>query len=153
MASLRRRLLPDIIGSILVSLLFLVLLIVMGVTTSCGGTVVREAEVYKAEIEFIEQATEEQVDGAVALIEKSCECREIVGVTAFVTPECQKLAETVVVVKARMSYHLAFMRYLGGIDEERPPETPPEVPEATTLCPETGELDVPVRDIAEDGGV
>ena len=149
-SDLKRRLLPDIIGSILVSLLFLILLIVMGVTTSCGGTVVREAKTYKAEIDFIEQATEEQVEGAVALIDKVCECREIVGVTAFVTPECHALAETVVVVRARMGYHLAFMRYLGGLDEEQPPETPPEVPGATTLCPKAESLDIPIRDSGVD---
>jgi hypothetical protein len=153
MTSLKRRLLPDIIGSILVSLLFLVLLVIMGITTSCSGTVVREADVYTAEIDFIEQATQEQVEGAKALIGDTCECREIAGVTAFETEECHALAETVVVVEARMGYHLAFMRYLGGLDEERPPETPPEVPEATTLCPKASGLDIPVRGDSEaDGG-
>lgn len=99
--------------------------------------VIRDAKVYKAELDFVEAATEEMVERGEALIAESCVCEEkIVGVPMFIESECHKLAETVLVLKARMKYHLSMMRHLGGLQEERPPKEPPSVSEPSTLCKE-----------------
>lgn len=100
----------------------------------CKKVVVRDANVYKAEIDFIDSASEEQVERGKALIAKECECAEVVGIVGFTTTECQNLAETIVVLEARMKYHTAFMRYLGGLSDDRPPKDPPDVPDASSLC-------------------
>lgn len=103
----------------------------------CHGKIsVREAKVYKAELEFIDAASKEISERSQKVINLKCECEEIAGVKGFVSRECQQLAETVVVLKARMEYHTNMMRHLGGLIEDRPPKDPPEVPEPSTLCKE-----------------
>jgi len=130
--------------------LFFASLIVQG----CGAAV-RDPEVYASEISFIEAASSEQVERGIELIDAVCACDGSGGVLAFTTPECQDLADTILVVKSRMAYHTAFMRYLGGISDERPPKDPPEIPDPNTLCPGVGEFDVmPIPDeIKLDAGV
>lgn len=102
---------------------------------SCGPSV-RDSDVYSAEIEFVEAASEEQVERGIALIKATCRCESMMGQRGFTTVECRELAQTILVVQHRMNYHTAFMRYLGGISEDRPPKEPPEIPETFTLCPE-----------------
>jgi hypothetical protein len=101
-----------------------------------GKIVVREAKVYKAELQFIDAATQEISERSQSMLNLKCECEEVAGEKGFVSKECQQLAETVVVLKARMAYHTNMMRYLGGLIEERPPKDPPEVPAPNTLCKE-----------------
>ena len=86
--------------------------------------------------EFIDAASKEISERSQKVINLKCECEEIAGVKGFVSRECQQLAETVVVLKARMEYHTNMMRHLGGLIEDRPPKDPPEVPEPSTLCKE-----------------
>lgn len=101
-----------------------------------GKIVVRDAKVYKAELEFFDAASREVSERAQAIIDLKCECEEVAGTKGFITRECQQLAETILVLKARMGYHTNMMRHLGGLIEERPPKDPPEVPEPSTLCKE-----------------
>jgi len=130
----------------------LVALIIIG----CGPAV-RDRETYKAEVEFMEAAASEQIDRGVAMIDAFCKCETMMGERGFTTTECQDLAETILVVKYRMGYHTAFMRYLGGLDDRRPPKIPSEVPEASSLCPsvDVGEpMDIPDElEFVSDGGV
>lgn len=102
---------------------------------SCKQVVVRDPDVYKAELDFIDSAADEQVQRGKALIEVMCKCVEVEGVKAFETRQCHDLAETVLVVEARIGYHTDFMRYLGGLSDTRSPVDPPEIAEPTTLCP------------------
>ncbi len=103
----------------------------------CGGSAIRDLKTYAAEVDFIDHAANEQVERGIALMKASCKC-EVYGDLGpqFVTKECTALAETIQVVRARMKYHTDFMRYLGGLIDERPPEKPPEVPGANELCKE-----------------
>lgn len=101
----------------------------------CKNATVRDAKVYTAELDFMDAVAEEQSERGKALIEKECKCSEVVGIYGFETKECHELAETTLVIEARMKYHADFMRYLGGLSKERPPREPPEVPETNTLCP------------------
>lgn len=120
----------------------------------CGGVSVRERDVYEAEISFIEAASEEQSMRGIELIAEQCECDE----DGFTTQECRDLAETILVVQTRMPYHIGFMRFLGGISEERPEKDPPEVPDSSALCVSVsgvkiGDLDdYPSIDAGVDGG-
>ena len=117
---------------------FLILIVLVLSFAACKEVVVRDAEVYKQEIDFIESASAEQVERGKALIKSECTCQQPVeGINVFETPQCDKMAETVLVIEARMSYHTDFMRYLGGLSEKRPPKNPPEVPETNSLCPDS----------------
>lgn len=114
--------------------IFLLLLVLS--FCGCKSPVVRDAQVYAAELDFVDAAAKEQVERGKAIIEKTCVCSEVMGTVGFETRECRDLAETILVVEARMSYHTEFMRYLGGLTDERPPKDPPKVPDTNTLCPE-----------------
>ena len=125
---------PMIIGSLVVALF----------VVACVKYVVREQSVYKAEIDFFSAATGEAVEKGESMLAEFCKCED--GQWSGLA--CSEMAETVVVLKARMGYHTDFMLYLGGVSGTRPPEDPPEIPEASSLCPAEPE-DVPIR----DGGV
>lgn len=112
----------------------LILLSFTLIIISCGPAV-RDKDVYKAEIDFMEAAASEQVERGIALIDAMCKCESVMGERGFATAECRDLAETILVVKYRMKYHLVFMEYLGGISDRRPPKMPPEIPETNSLCP------------------
>jgi len=113
---------------------FFVLLVLVLSLFGCN-TVVRNKSVYREELNFIDAASDETVVNGKALIASMCECSEIEGVKGFATVECQNLAETVLVVEARVKYHTNMMRFNSGLIEERPSEDPPEVPDTNTLCP------------------
>ena len=124
----------------------LAILVFLTIFLSTCGPAVRDKKVYEAEIDFMEAAAAEQVGRGIALIDEACKCEEIAGVKGFVTKPCQELAETILVVKYRMAYHTAFMRYLGGIDDRRPPKEPLDVPDTNALCPGGDPLpEIPVR--------
>lgn len=109
-------------------------------------TVVRDASVYKAEVDFVDDASAEQVEHSIAVLRENCECKD----GLWTTKACENLAETTVVMKARMPHHAEYMRYLAGIIDKQPPEEPPEIPAPETLCPEK-EPAVPLRE-ETDGG-
>ncbi len=114
--------------------LFLFIAVVMFQLVGCG-IVLREPDVYSAEVDFVEDVGKEVVRTGSAVIAMECECVEVEGNLYFSTRQCADLAEALVVTTARLGYHTDFMRFLGGINEERPTEKPPNIPEATTLCP------------------
>jgi len=115
------------------TLVFLIICISF-MAISCRDTVVRDANVYKNELEFVDAASDEQVERGKALIAEQCECSEIAGVKGFTTRACGEMAETVLVIEARMKYHTSFMRYLGGISDKRPAKEPPVIPATNSLC-------------------
>jgi len=101
----------------------------------CKDVAVRDAKVYKAELEFVDAASDESVTRGKAVITTECTCETVMDITGFATPECNDLAETILTIEARMAYHTNFMRYLGGLSDKRPPKDPPDVPDTNTLCP------------------
>jgi len=102
----------------------------------CSKVVVRDAKVYKQELGFIDAASEEVVDRSKLLIAQECTCESVGDVQGFSTEACHNLAETILVMEARIGYHTDMMRYLGEISKERPSREPPEVPEVSSLCSE-----------------
>jgi len=92
---------------------------------------VRDSKVYQTEVAFMGQAAAQQADLLAHFVKTACSCEG----GKFTDPKCQKAAKTLLVVRARIPWHQAMMLYNGGITEERPPKTPPEIPDASTLCP------------------
>jgi len=131
---------------------FLKYILAVLILTSCGASV-RDPEVYKSEIDFLQAASDEQVERGIELIHAKCKCADVFGVKVFETKACQDFAETLIVVKYRVKYHTDFMLYLGGLTEERPPEYPPEIPDATELCLDTSEGIDAGADASADAGV
>lgn len=114
--------------------IFCVLFVIVFV--GCGSAI-RDGKVYGEELDFFDAVFEEQTRTGKAIIGESCKCSEVSGVYGFETKACQELADTVLVIESRMRYHTDFMRYLGGLSDDRPNELL-NVPEASTLCPDGG---------------
>ena len=115
----------------------LVLIGLVLVFSGCKQVTVRDAGVYSEGLNFIDAASVEIVERGKALIERECECSDkIVGVNGFTSSACHRFAETVLVIEARMKYHLEMMEYLGGLSGECPPRNPPDIPDVNTLCKE-----------------
>ena len=104
--------------------LFLLSLTVMSVMSSgCGKHVIREPDVYQAEVELLN-------DGGVqmaAVVLEQAAARPI--------PDCIEMAEPALVVQTRFPHHADMMLYLGGLREESPGDAPP-VPDPVVWCTE-----------------
>lgn len=104
------------------------------VVAGCKRPVVlRDPDVYKNEIAFLQMGLEQDTE----LLEHhlndgSCTCED----GAWTTIECEDTALNILVVRHRLPWHVDMMLYLGKQQEERPPESPPEVPDPSTLCPD-----------------
>lgn len=102
--------------------------------TACGGngdTVVRDAATYRLELDWMEQAALQPVEALSVLVAQSCKCQD----GQFTDQICKQAASHIVTVKARAPWHKAMALFNAGLLDERPSETPPEVPAAETLCP------------------
>jgi hypothetical protein len=95
--------------------------------------IIRDRVAYETELNFMEKASMDQADLLAAWIKASCTCEG----GKFSTTQCEESAATVVAIRARIPWHKALSRYNAGLDEKRPEEMPPEIPDAQTLCPET----------------
>jgi hypothetical protein len=103
-------------------------------TSACKRVVVRDALTYKNEIYLLEMAIEQ--DTALLrehLADGACKCDEDGN---WSSESCEMAALNVVVMGARLKWHIAMMMYLGGLSEENPGEEPPVSEEDTAaLCP------------------
>jgi hypothetical protein len=117
------------------------LLIVIGVLVMATSlvdcecnTVVRDENVYRTELDFMEQTAVQPADKLVEWINLHCKCEE----GKFIDPNaelCGKSAKLVQLIKARVPYHKAMMLWNADLLKTRPPKDPPEVPAPTELCP------------------
>lgn len=103
---------------------------------SCKRYVVRDAEVYNTELAWFQQAGEQTAELASEMVERGCTCDED---GYFEDPVCEELADNIVTIRARMAWHIEMARYNAGVTETRPPEEPPEIPPAESLCPSGGD--------------
>ena len=111
-------------------LLFVFVLSMIG----CTKTSIRDAKVYKEELNFFDSASEEVVERGKVVIASKCQCADLAGETGFATADCHELAETILALEARVKYHTDMMRFNGGLTDKRPPKDPPPVSETNTLC-------------------
>lgn len=110
---------------------------VLGTSVLASGckrpaVVLRDPEVYQAEIAFLQMALEQDT----LLLEHhladgSCSCED----GAWTTVECEDTALNVLVIRHRLGWHVDMMHYLGKLSDERPPAEPPDVPDPASLCP------------------
>ncbi len=99
--------------------------------SACPTVAIRDAKVYKTEIQFFEQANTQQADELTVWVKAQCCTAEK---TLKADDHCKKSAKLVQVVRARVPYHRDMMLYLGGITEKRPPKDPPKVLSVDDLC-------------------
>lgn len=108
-----------------------VFLLVLLTLNGCTPTIVREANVYRAEMTWYTQAAVEQARYLEWSLPQHCTCTE----RKFDDPQCEKAAKTALTAKTRAPWHTAMALFNAGMVAERPSETPPEIPVAETLCP------------------
>lgn len=97
----------------------------------CASTIVREGSVYRAEVTWFTQAATEQATLIEHFIQKHCTCTD----GKFDAPVCEKAAKTALTAMVRAPWHKAMGLHNAGLADTRPPETPPIIPEPSTLCP------------------
>ena len=114
-------------------ILMVSVLMLVGLTT-CNKHVIRNPEVYKAEVTQSDIWAMKLADLTVGFMEKVCTC-DANG--AFTTKECADAADYVLTVQARHEWHMKMTLFNGQLLKERPSEVPPVIPESKTLCPAT----------------
>ena len=92
----------------------LICLLTMCALASC--TAIRNSNTYNLELTYIQQGLDRQGKLVHELIKKTC-CR---GTEFKDSLYCNSMADTHITVKNRTPYHLAMMRYLGRLTDERP---------------------------------
>ena len=97
------------------------------------GVVLRDPEVYKNEIAFMQMALEQDTELLEAhLADGTCSCDEDGD---WNNETCEMSALNVLVIQYRLQYHVDLMLYNAKLLDDRPPTEPPDVPELSTLCP------------------
>lgn len=102
--------------------------------SGCPKTIIRDANVYKVEMQWFTQAALQQADYLETFVREHCVCEE--SGDAFVEPDCQKAARLLLTAKVRTPWHHGMALYNAGLLEVRPSEDPPVIPDVSTLCPQ-----------------
>jgi len=113
-----------------IPVLVILMLVPMLMGSSCNQ-IVRDEVAYKAELELTSQMALQSAASLKKLIALVCVCEN----NKFTTKDCEKAADTALVIEARMPWHKAMSLYNAGITKERPPKDPPVIPAIETLCP------------------
>jgi hypothetical protein len=117
------------------ALMILLLLAMASVTMGSNcNTVVRDENVYRTELDFLEQTATQPAAALVGWFDLHCKCEngKFVGEHAA---KCAKDAKLVQVIRVRVPYHKDMMLWNADLLKKRPPKDPPEVPPAEDLCP------------------
>lgn len=94
---------------------------------ACGSQVVRDADAYRAELQFFADLATRQGAALKPYIREKC-C-----VAGVLNPDCREAADLVIVAEARVEYHRAMALYNGGLLEEAPGAAP-AIPATETIC-------------------
>jgi len=97
----------------------------------CSRHIVRDAQTYQVELNQYHTWATGQAELLKGFMAEQCACDEA-GV--FTTEECGLAADYVLTIEARATWHKAMAEFNAGLIEERPDETPPVIPESSTLC-------------------
>jgi hypothetical protein len=99
--------------------------------TGCPNRyVVRDAEVYKTELNQYDSWATQQAALLRKFVDANCACTEA---GKFPTKDCESSADWLLTVESRHEWHKAMSLYNAGITEERPPKDPPVIPASS--CP------------------
>jgi hypothetical protein len=100
------------------------------VLAGCGhGRIVRDAEVYRAELDQYDRWAVRQAALLRDFVASECTC---VG-SRFDTGRCSEAADWLLTVEARHAWHRQMALFNAGLLEERPAARPPAIPPST--CP------------------
>lgn len=108
------------------------MLALVGLTGCPNKYVVRDATVYRAELDQYESWSMKQAALLKEFVADHCQCD---AAKKFTTKRCADSADFILTVDTRAAWHRAMSLFNAGLVEERPPETPPEIPPSSTLCP------------------
>lgn len=108
---------------------YLLILAALILTGCPNKTVLRDAEVYRAEVNQYDSWATQQSKYLRGFIEEHCACDE----GAFADSDCSKAADFVLTIEARHAWHLNMSLYNASLLDERPSETPPVI--AELACP------------------
>lgn len=113
----------------------LVVLGTLAVLAACRkgpAVVLRNPDVYRNEIAFLQMALEQDTELLEEhLADGTCKCED----GSWTSESCETAALNVLVIRHRLGWHIDMMLYLGRLSDTRPPAEPPEVPDPSTLCP------------------
>lgn len=112
--------------------LWIIAIAALGLTGCLHKHVVRDATVYQAELDQYESWAKRQAALLKDFVAEHCQCDEA---KKFTTQRCADSADFILTVEARAAWHRAMSLHNAGLSEERPAETPPEIPASSTLCP------------------
>ena len=100
------------------------------VLAGCGhARVVRDAEVYRAELDQYDRWAERQAALLRDFVSSECTCVE----NRFDTARCSEAADGLLTVEARHAWHRQMALFNAGLLEERPSARPPVI--APSTCP------------------
>lgn len=91
--------------------------------------VIRNMEVYQAELAQWDNWATQQASFLRVMIGESCECEG----PQFSDPQCEEAADWLLTVEARHEWHKQMALYNAYLIEEEPSATPPDIPPST--CP------------------
>jgi len=109
----------------------LILGILSATVAGCTRYVVRDTEVYQAELNQYDAWATKQASLLKGFVTDTCLCAG----DEFTTAECREAADFILTVEARAPWHKAMSLFLAGINDERPHQDPPKIPASSTLCP------------------
>lgn len=112
------------------------LMLSVALLTACpkGGTVLRDATVYEAELNLYHSWAVDQAQ-ALRVLLATCECSE----GSFSDPVCTLAAENVLVVEARADWHKDMSLWNAGLIKVEPVSEPPPVLPVSCPLPDPGE--------------
>ena len=100
----------------------------------CGHRhVLRDANTYQAEINQYDNWAVQQAKYLRGFIEEHCTCDPNVERPQFNEVKCEEAAAYVLTVEYRHEWHKQMSLYNGGLIEEEPAGTPPDIP--GPMCP------------------
>ena len=96
----------------------------------CGHSrVVRDAEVYRAELDQYDRWAVQQAALLRSFVSSECSCTD----GQFGEARCAEAADWLLTVEARHVWHRQMALFNAGVVEARPPTSPPPIPPST--CP------------------
>lgn len=110
---------------------WLCLCLLLNLCLSCSSSIVRDKNVYQAELDLMEQMAIQPVESLDGFLDQCCMCID----GRWSSLVCEHAATLILVVKTRVPYHKAMMLYNAGLSKKQPPKQPPAIPAPETLCP------------------
>ncbi len=102
----------------------------MVILSGCGhGRVVRDADVYRAELEQYDRWAVRQAALLRDFVSSECACVD----GRFETGRCSDAADWLLTVETRHAWHHQMALFNAGLIEARPPASPPPIP--PSACP------------------